>query len=566
MESVTMEKLLAVLTIVLSTFQVLAASQIQDAFHWHVKGQAALEEALQRQRLNLNVAKNIIFFLGDGMDVTTTTAARIRKGQLNGETGEEASLHFEYFPHVGLVKTYNTDRQVPDSAGTATAYLCGVKSKFGTLGVDDRVERGKCSSIEGAAVDSIMIDSLRAGKNTGFVTTARVTHASPAALYAHTPERRWENDHDLDSDTVREGCKDIALQLIENGKNFNVIMGGGRRELTHRSVEDPEYDGDYGQRRDGRNLVNDWLADKDPMRAHYVWNLRDFNRIDPVETDHLIGLFQPSHMKYEADRSWDRAGEPSLAQMTEKAIRILQKNKKEGFFLFVEGGRIDHGHHDGMARDALTETLAMDDAVGAALRLTSSEDTLIIVTADHAHVMTMAGYPSRGNPILGLEDHYLADDDLPYSTLSYANGPGAKNLKLSFRKYGARENLTTVETDVTGYRQQALVPFDEETHGGQDVMVYAHGPMAHLFHGVQEQSYIPLAVRYAACIGGETEHCTHGQARWCEDGKPSQSRTTDQTFADASTDTRGAAGSLRRRGGALQILSSVVVLLFTRSQ
>ncbi|XP_041480447.1 alkaline phosphatase-like [Lytechinus variegatus] len=544
------------------TIPLFIVSQFSDASYWNARGRAALEEALQNQRLNLNIAKNIIFFLGDGLDVTTTTAARIRKGQLAGGLGEEASLHFESFPHVGLVKTYNTDRQVPDSAGTATAYLCGVKSKFGTLGVDDRVERGKCSSIEGAAVDSILIDSMKAGKSTGFVTTARVTHASPAALYAHTPDRRWENDKDLDENDVREGCKDIALQLVEHGKTMNVIMGGGRRELTPRNVEDPEYDGDYGQRRDGRNLIEDWLKDKDSMRSHYVWNLGDFNRVNPETTDHLIGLFQPSHMKYEADRRWDRAGEPSLAQMTEKAIKILQRTSDNGFFLFVEAGRIDHGHHDGMARDALTETLAMDDAIGVALRLTSSEDTLIVSTADHAHVMTMAGYPSRGNPILGLEDHYLADDDLPYATLSYANGPGALHLASSFRKHGTRENLTTVDTEETGHQQQALVPFDEETHGGQDVMVYARGPMSHLFHGVQEQSYIPHAIRYAACLAGETEHCINGQARWCEgatasasSSSSSSSRTKDQ--AEVEAHVGGSAISWRTHTGIFHVIVSV---------
>lgn len=110
-------------------------------------------------------------------------------------------------------------------------------------------------------------------------------------------------------------------------------------------------------------------------------------------------------------------------------------------------------------------------------------------------------------------------------------------------------------SEETGHRQQALVPFDEETHGGQDVMVYARGPMAHLFHGVQEQSYIPHVIRYAACLAGETEHCTNGQARWCEGGTASasmSSKTKEQAEVEAHV---GASAVRRTHGGMFQVIA-----------
>src|SRR5690606_13375103 len=134
-----------------------------------------------------------------------------------------------------------------------------------------------------------------------------------------------------------------------------------------------------------------------------------------------------SHMRYNADRELDAAGEPTLAEMTEKAIKVLQKNPN-GFYLMVEAGRIDHAHHAGNAYRALDDTIALSEAVAMAKALTNDEDTLIIVTADHSHVFTIGGYPDRGNPILGKSAvNGVPQRDalgLPYTTLSYANGPG----------------------------------------------------------------------------------------------------------------------------------------------
>ena len=158
----------------------------------------------------------------------------------------------------------------------------------------------------------------------------------------------------------------------------------------------------------------------------------------------------------------------------------------------VEGGRIDHGHHATNAARALGDTAALDEAVKAALDMTSAEDTLIIVTADHSHTMTIAGYPARGNDILGKVAYgpgglARADDGKPYTTLGYANGvtgckPGAESC--------VREDLTTVDTTDKDFHQQALVFQGSETHAGEDVPVFASGPGADLIRGTIEQNEI----------------------------------------------------------------------------
>lgn len=116
--------------------------------------------------------------------------------------------------------------------------------------------------------------------------------------------------------------------------------------------------------------------------------------VDASQTDYLLGLFEGGVMKYHLDVVAERSEEkePSLLQMTAKAIEILNKNQK-GYFLFVEGGKIDLAHHDVQARYALDETAEFSDAIEYARKATSEEDTLILVTADHAHTMSFAGYP-----------------------------------------------------------------------------------------------------------------------------------------------------------------------------
>ena len=454
-------------------------------------------------------ARNVILFIGDGMGITTITASRILEGQQKGGSGEDNRLAFEEFPQTALVKTFTANQQTPDSAPTATAMVTGWKANDGALSVDPSTPETEADAAKVAPhrLETILEQARARGLATGVVTTTRVTHATPAANYAHTPYRDWENDAQLPKGAT---LQDIAAQLVEQqktGRGIDVVMGGGRENLLPNTAADPEYPALKGRRHDGRNLVNEWIAAQPGSR--YVWNKAQFDAIDPASVQHLIGLFEPSHMHYDVDRPGDAAGEPTLEEMTTKAIRILAKNRK-GYYLMVEGGRIDHAHHAGNAYRALTDTIAFSNAIRAAAKLTDPKDTLILVTADHSHVFTMSGYPGRGNPILGLvkapgaKDYTRDVDGHPYATLSYANGPGFGALETGGDAGtnrpvlpGRQQDLSTVDTEDEGFHQEALVGLRAETHGGEDVALFARGPRAGLARGSIEQNEIYHILRSA---------------------------------------------------------------------
>ena len=499
----------AIVTVIASGTTAHAATPSNPkAAAWYQAG-AQVVSTNQRVNPNERKAKNVILFVGDGMGISTVTAARILEGQLRGKMGEENLLAFERLPNVALSKTYSANQQTSDSAPTATAMVAGIKTNDGAISVDEDIDRNEkdAAITSGHAVQTILEQAESRGLSTGIVTTARVTHATPAVNYAHIGNRDWESDNNLPAGAT---VKDIAAQLVEAQKKYGieVVLGGGRSQFYPNTANDPEYPSRVGNRRDGRKLHEEWVAAR-PGSA-YVWNQAQFNDINPARTSHLLGLFERSHVQYEEDRqpfdgqpSRDAAGEPSLAEMTGKAIEILQKNQK-GFYLMVEAGRIDHGHHAGNAFRALTDTIALSDAVQTAMSMTDPSDTLIVVTADHSHVFTIAGYPKRGNPILGFVTEpnrsgpTLALDGLPYTTVSYANGQGFDLLPVGGdTNYGASARpgrfLDLSMTDVVktqGFHQEALVPLSAETHAGEDVAIYAGGPKAHLFQGTMEQNTI----------------------------------------------------------------------------
>lgn len=363
----------------------------------------------------------------------------------------------------------------------------------------------------GTPVSSIMTWAQTEGKRTGLVTTTRVTHATPAALYAHTPNRNWE------CNTEEGRCADIARQLIENepGNRMNVILAGGESTMglgTDRYRPDPRLNGsaeNVCSRTDDRRLVDEWMtiAAHEPDRTRvFVRNLTELMAIDAATTGHLLGLFATNHLTYEGLR--DAADDqPSLAQMTRSALQVLQSSNSNGFVLMIEGGRIDQAHHQNMARLALEELIAMDKAIGVAIEMTSRTDTLLLVTADHSHSMTMNGYPERGNDILGMANKKMVE---PYETISYANGPGfwrhrAEDTSAAdrIRSNGGTWLKLDERTDrqIPTYQHQAMLPMADETHGGEDVPVYALGPGARLVRGSFEQNYIAYVMSYAGCVG-----------------------------------------------------------------
>lgn len=474
-------------------------------------------------------AKNVILFVGDGMGISTVTAARIFEGQKMGKQGEEHSLSFDKFPWTAMAKTYNVNAQTPDSAGTATAMVTGVKTDIGVLGVDEDIVRGDCSTVAGNELVTALDLAEIAGKSTGVVATARITHATPAATYAKSANRNWEDisDMQVNQNPDRKNCKDIALQLVEYkadmAKRFpsatkvdgiDVIMGGGRRHFLPKDAAYNSPDARStieGDRTDFRDLTAEWKAAN--PEGVYVFDQKGFDEVDPANTTKLFGLFNESHMQYEADRANDIAGEPSLTEMTKKAIDVLDNNPN-GYFMMVESGRIDHAHHAGNAHGALADTVEFAKAIQAAVDMVDLDETLIIVTADHSHVFTIAGYPKRGNPILGKvvsvgsDKPAKASDDLPYTTLGYTNGRGSfdfgdeTNSDVSYAKpiSTGRKDLSDVDTTKPGYHQEALIPTSSETHAGEDVGIYAIGAGADMFRGTLEQNVIFHVMNEAASL------------------------------------------------------------------
>jgi len=137
-------------------------------------------------------ARNVILFIGDGMGIATVTAARIRAGQLKGVDGESYNLTLDSFPHTGFSRTYSHDNQVADSASTITAITTGVKTRSGVIGLSSAIKRDSCNGPQDGEVRTLFEIAEARGLATGVVTTARITHATPAGVYAHTSERNWE--------------------------------------------------------------------------------------------------------------------------------------------------------------------------------------------------------------------------------------------------------------------------------------------------------------------------------------------------------------------------------------
>ncbi|AUX68663.1 alkaline phosphatase [Porphyrobacter sp. HT-58-2] len=440
-------------------------------------------------------AKNVILFIGDGMGISTITAARIYDGQKRGETGEENQLSFERFPNVALVKTYNTNAQVPDSAGTATAMHSGLKTRIGVLGIGPEAEKGVCRDALAHPLPLLGEEVKQRGLALGIVTTTRITHATPASVYSRSADRDWEKDNDIPEEQRGDGCKDIALQLAE--AEFDVALGGGSEMF---------YGRDKGGRRSdaAADLPAQWAARSGGVVVRDAAGLAAAPQDKPV-----LGLFNPSHLGFMADRKPD-SSEPTLTDMTAQAIARL-KTDPDGFYLMVEGGRIDHAHHAGQAGYALEEAVEFARAVQWAVENTDPSETLIMVTADHSHVFTIAGYPQRGNDILGLvvppkgngEDGgdgvspLLAADGKPYTTLGYANGPGGLLVKAHDDDDDDHDHGRPMPQTGIKARQQALVPLGSETHGGEDVALFATGPGADRARGVIEQNVIYAIIRKA---------------------------------------------------------------------
>lgn len=269
-----------------------------------------------------------------------------------------------------------------------------MKTNYGVIGLD-AIQSKKSEQDFNSRLPSIMDWGIAAKKRTGFVTTTRLTHATPAALYSHATKRDFECDSTIPED-IRPSRHDIARQLVESdpGRRLNVIMAGGRKMMGLKEptlvTNQPKFNGSTEipcERLDGRNLIDEWLALEPSEKRKFISNKGELLSLNLHDTDHLLGLFAQNHLSFSSVRDNGPLGEPSLAQMTQTAINLLARNNTKGFVLMVEGGRIDQAHHQNYARLALQEVLELDAAIQIALDETDRSDTLIIVTADHSHAM-----------------------------------------------------------------------------------------------------------------------------------------------------------------------------------
>jgi len=331
------------------------------------------------------------------------------------------------------------------------------------------------------------------------VTTARITHASPAAAYAHVAHRNHESDVDLPKETAQAGCKDIARQLVEEfpGKALNVAFGGGRKYFL------PKESG--GRRTDGVNLLEKWAKVQSESgvaneKFKYISTVKELNELDFANLDHVLGLFADDHLSHH-DLREKTPEQPSLTEMTEAAIKILSKNKN-GFLLFVEAGLVDLANHANNAKQALDDAGELDRAVEKTTTMLNKNETLIVVTADHSHGLTITGYPDRGNDILGVTGYVERSTNKSFTTLMYASGPGHQKVRFDAVKF---TNLTH-----DNFKQHATVDLEDANHTGEEVALYSNGgPFSHFYNGIHEQNYVAHLISYATCIGiyKEENHC-----------------------------------------------------------
>ncbi|MFB2827297.1 alkaline phosphatase [Aeromonas veronii] len=421
-------------------------------------------------------AKNVILFIGDGMGPTVLTATRLFK------VGEDGNLEMMKLPRSARIKTFSNDAQTTDSAPSMAAYTTGVKMNNEVIAMSSdtkAVAPGKdvngnktvnnCSSDNGKPVPTILELAKAAGKSVGAVTTTELTHATPAATYAHICHR--------------DAAYDIAAQAVPGGAGFNqalgdgvdVLMGGGANHWTPYSASNK------GGRNDNRDLTAE-------MKAQGYSYVTTQSELAKVTSGKVLGLFSSkSHLDYELDRVAKGAAntQPSLSEMTAKAIDLLSKNS-QGYFLMVEGGRIDHALHGTNAKRSLTDAVALDEAVKTALGKVDLNNTLIVVTADHDHTMTINGYSAKGNPVLDLVKNSDGStqndvDGKPFTTLVFGNGPNRPDV---------RPVLTSDQVMANDYLQETGVKLTSETHGGGDVMLFADGAGSNRFKGTLDNTKV----------------------------------------------------------------------------
>ncbi|WP_010269171.1 alkaline phosphatase [Paenibacillus senegalensis] len=421
-------------------------------------------------------AKNVIILIPDGMGVDGTTLARWYKGGTPLAMDEMAS---------GMVKTHSADAAIADSAPAGTAFATGHKSHTGYVGVlpdvadmpgVDPIPAGE----ERRPVANVLEAAKLAGKSTGIISTSEVMHATPAAFSAHYPDR---SNYDA-----------LSKQQVYNG--LDVVLGGGSRFFVP----------------DGRKDGNDLLEVIKQSGYDYVTTI---DELKASTADKLWGLFAPSALAYDMDR--DPAKEPSLAEMTSKAIEVLSRNE-EGFFLMVEGSKVDWAAHANDPIGIISDVLAFDEAVKVALDFAKKDqNTMVLAATDHGN----------GGITIGNAETSRTYDKLPLSTFiaplqkAKLTGEGLEkmlnedrsNVKEVMEQYYGISDLTDEEVKAIQetkpgsmnytvgpmISKRAMIGWTTGGHTGGDVTLYSYTPGNGRLTGVLDNT--ELAVYMAEALG-----------------------------------------------------------------
>ncbi|MDK2951935.1 MAG: alkaline phosphatase [Kosmotogales bacterium] len=403
--------------------------------------------------------KYVFYFIGDGLGASQRQIAEYYYRHITDD--DDAKLVMNQFPVAGINTTYSADTLVTDSAAAGTALATGYKTNNGMISVLPN----------GAELKTLLQAAQDKGMSTGLVTTTRVTHATPAVFGAHNPDRNDENG--------------IADDYLANAIDF--IAGGGVRHFIPQDFPkdsvDPTGSTIKSKRIDDVNLLEDF-AD-----AGYdvFWGSKgaeDFMNTDFTAEDKVLALFTYSHIPYEIDRINDGMILPSLAEMTSAAVDALSSNEN-GFFLMVEGGRIDHACHANDIAGTIWDTLAFDEAVkvGYDFLQDHADETLILVCGDHETGGMGLGFAT--NYFLDMEPIDLVKTSIEDQTqYVYETGKRDEFFEFIADQFG----LTNLDDREYYEISRAMEAVDTK------------GAAANIFVGVEYGSYDPVAIAVAHVV------------------------------------------------------------------
>lgn len=447
-------------------------------------------------------AKYVFYFIGDGMGVNQVNATEMFLAEKEGRIGIKP-LNFTQFPVTNFATTYSRYNSVTCSAAAGTALATGTKTKNGTIGMD---------SLHKEPLYSVAVKAKKAGKKVGITTSVSVDHATPAAFYAHQPDRNMYYE--------------IAADLPKTG--FDLYAGAGF--LQKNSKKDTTAAGIYEILKDSGYVM---IRGAEEFAAKSA----DANKVVFVQKK---GASKGS-LSYAIDR---QEGELTLAQITKNAIDFLSRDKDQGFFLMVEGGKIDWACHNNDAATVISEVVDMSEAVQQALDFYQKhpDETLIVITADHETggiVLGTGKYAlnlqalqhqkaseekltekvkqlrkDKNNKVSWEDIQALLSENLGFWGAVALNGEQEKELKEVYEKsFGGKEvemeknlysaNEPLVAKAVKILNQIALVGWTSGGHSAGVVPVYAIGAGAQLFQGKLDNTDIPRKIAEA---GGYDSH------------------------------------------------------------